>query len=112
MDLQITKSTNGNVTIIALVGKLDAQTAPAANDELKTLIFAGKSKIILDMKDLTYISSAGLGILNSNQAEARKKGGAIRLAGVKPSVKDVFDLLKFTLLFQMFPGVAEAQKDF
>lgn len=110
--MEITKSAQGDVTIVSLSGKLDAQSSPAANDQIKALLSAGKSKILLDLKALTYISSAGLGILNANQAEARKAGGSIRLAGVQPAVKDVFDLLKFTLLFKMYPGVPEALKDF
>lgn len=112
MDLQISSQSSGGVTILKLSGKLDAQSAPAANDQLKGLIASGKSKIILDLDGLSYISSAGLGILNANQADARKAGGMIRLACVKPQVKDVFDLLKFTLLFPMFASVQEALQGF
>jgi anti-sigma B factor antagonist len=112
VDLQITSQAAGSVTVLKMVGKLDAQSAPAANDQLKALIGSGKTKVVLDLDGLTYISSAGLGILNANQAEARKAGGMIRLACVKPQVKDVFDLLKFTLLFPMFGTVQDALKDF
>jgi anti-sigma B factor antagonist len=112
VDLQITSQAAGSVTVLKMAGKLDAQSAPAANDQLKALIGSGKTKVVLDLDGLTYISSAGLGILNANQAEARKAGGMIRLACVKPQVKDVFDLLKFTLLFPMFATVQDALKDF
>lgn len=112
MDLQITSQAAGSVTVLKMAGKLDAQSAPAANDQLKALVGSGKTKVVLDLDGLTYISSAGLGILNANQAEARKAGGMIRLACVKPQVKDVFDLLKFTLLFPMFGTVQDALKDF
>jgi anti-sigma B factor antagonist len=112
VDLQITSQAAGSVTVLKMAGKLDAQSAPAANDQLKALIGSGKTKVVLDLDGLTYISSAGLGILNANQAEARKAGGMIRLACVKPQVKDVFDLLKFTLLFPMFGTVQDALKDF
>jgi len=112
LDLQISSQSSGTVMILKISGKLDAQSAPAANDQLKGLIGSGKAKIILDLEGLTYISSAGLGIFNANQADARKVGGMIRLACLKPQVKDVFDLLKFTLLFPMFASVPEALKDF
>jgi anti-sigma B factor antagonist len=112
VDLQTSSQTIGAVTIIKLKGKLDAQSAPAVNDQLKALISAGKARIVLDLEGLSYISSAGLGILNANQAEARKGGGMIRIAAITPQVKDVFDLLKFTLLFPMFASTQEALKDF
>lgn len=112
MDFKISQSAAGNVVVLKLSGKLDAQSAPTANEQLRGQIGTGHSKIVLDLTELTYISSAGLGILNANQADAKKAGGGIRLAGVKPQVKDVFDLMKFTLLFPMFPGVQEALAGF
>jgi len=112
LELTISTSKAGDITVLKFSGKLDAQTAPSANDHLKQNIGAGHAKLVLDLSDLSYISSAGLGILNANQAEAKKGGGGIRLAGVRPQVKDVFDLMKFTLLFPMFGNVQDALQGF
>ncbi|MCE9599399.1 MAG: STAS domain-containing protein [Spirochaetia bacterium] len=112
MDFKIAQSSSGSIIVLKMIGKLDAQSAPTANEQLRGQIGTGHSKIVLDFSELTYISSAGLGILNANQADAKKAGGGIRLAAVTPQVKDVFDLMKFTLLFPMFPGVQDAVAGF
>lgn len=86
---------------IAIKGYLDAQTAPTLEDELHSIVLQGKTKILVNFKDLIYISSAGLGVFMSYIEQIRKAGGDIKLAEMPENVFSVFDLLGFPLLFDI-----------
>ena len=91
----------GDISIINLRGYLDAHTAPELESAIENIIKQGKSKILVNFRDLDYISSAGLGVFMAFIEEVREKGGDIKLADMKPKVFSVFDLLGFPLLFDV-----------
>lgn len=110
--LKLKSSVQGDFAVVEAAGKIDAQTSAQLNDAIKANIGAGKAKVILDMKQVSYISSAGIGVLVANLKEAKGAGGGIRLVGVQKTVRDVFDLLRFTMLFPMVDSLPDAMKDF
>lgn len=97
LDLNLTK--RGTECELKLVGKLDALTAPGAQDAMLQL--AGQfEKIILDFTDLTYVSSAGLRALKALRQETRKKDVTLLLKGVGKQVMEVFEVTGFAGLFK------------
>jgi anti-sigma B factor antagonist len=84
-----------------LDGYLDAHTAPELESEIGNLLKAGNNKILVNFRDLDYISSAGLGVFMAFIEEIRDNGGDIKLADMKPKVFSVFDLLGFPILFDI-----------
>ena len=100
-DITIQKAEKGAISVLVVSGKLDAKTAPALNTEIKGLLAAGKNKIVVDMKGVSYIASAGVGTLKAGLIEAKKGGGDLRLAALTSEVKDVFDVLGFSKLFKI-----------
>lgn len=84
-----------------LKGYLDAHTAPKLESTFENTINSGNFKILVNFRDLEYISSAGLGVFMSFIEEIREKGGDIKLSDMKPKVFSVFDLLGFPLLFDI-----------
>jgi len=99
--LNINRIEIGDIHKIAIKGYLDAQTAPTLEDELHSIVHQGKTKILVNFKDLIYISSAGLGVFMSYIEQIRKAGGDIKLAEMPENVFSVFDLLGFPLLFDI-----------
>ncbi len=90
-----------DVSCLYLTGYLDAHTAPQLESAIEQVIKQGIYKILVNFRDLDYISSAGLGVFMAFIEEVREKGGDIKLADMKPKVFSVFDLLGFPLLFDV-----------
>lgn len=101
-----------NVSTLYLSGFLDAHTAPIFESNLQNLIKEKRFKIIVNHKDLDYISSAGLGVFMGFIEEIRDNGGDIKLTNMSPKVFKVFDLLGFPALFEIFDDENEAKGKF
>ena len=94
--MTINKAFQGNVLTIALEGRLDTLTAPDLDTELKASMEDAES-LVLDMKALDYISSAGLRVLLSAQKVMSRKGG-MKLINVNETVMEVFEGTGFSEL--------------
>ncbi len=103
---------HGEITIIKLKGYLDAHTAPVLENKFNELISNNKYKIVVDFKDLAYISSAGLGVFMAYIEKVRENQGDIKLASMNDKVFNIFDLLGFPLLYEIFKTEEEAIKKF
>ena len=84
---------NSDATIIEIAGRLDTTTAPALDKTISENIDAAEN-LILDVKGLEYISSAGLRVLLSAQKRMQKVG-SMRLINVCEEVMDVFEMTGF-----------------
>ncbi|HXF99860.1 MAG TPA: STAS domain-containing protein [Bacteroidota bacterium] len=101
-----------NVSVIELKGYLDAHTAPRLEETFQELLKANRTKIVVNCKDLSYISSAGLGVFMAFIEDVRSRAGDIKLSNMSKKVYNVFDLLGFPLLYEIFDNEAEAIKKF
>ena len=91
--LNINKNLNGDVLTVSLEGRLDTTTAPQLEDSLKESM-DGISELILDFKDLEYISSAGLRVLLSAQKNMAKQG-SMKLINVSDVIMEIFEVTGF-----------------
>ena len=92
--MEIVKVSNGTALTLKLVGRLDTATAPELESELKNCL-DGVQTLTMDLKELEYISSAGLRILLSAQ-KAMNKQGAMVVRNVSPIVMEIFDITGFS----------------
>ena len=90
----ISKETNGSNLTIAISGRLDTTTAPELESELKGSL-DGITTLIMDCKELEYISSAGLRVFLSAQKTMNKQGGMI-VRNASDEVKEVFEVTGFS----------------
>ncbi len=102
----------GDISVINLVGYLDAHTAPTLENNFTELIDESKFKIVVNFKDLAYISSAGLGVFMAYIEKIRNNGGDIKLTSMNDKVFNIFDLLGFPLLYEIFNTEEEALQKF
>lgn len=100
------------VDCLYLKGYLDAHTAPVLESAITNIIGKGQYKILVNFRDLDYISSAGLGVFMAFIEDVRDSGGDIKLADMKPKVFSVFDLLGFPVLFDIEKEDVSALKKF
>ncbi len=100
------------VSVVHLKGFLDAHTASTLENTFSDIIGKNNFKIVANFKDLTYISSAGLGVFMAFIEKVRENGGDIKLASMSDKVFNIFDLLGFPLLYEIFKTEDEAVKKF
>jgi anti-sigma B factor antagonist len=97
-----------SVAIIRPVGYVDAVTAGALADALNGQLRAGNARLVVDLGQLDYMSSAGLRVLLASLKEARRQAGDLRLANAKAEVSQVLEMSGFSKILQVYGTVAEA----
>jgi len=98
----ISRIDHDKYSVLHLSGFLDAHTVPKFETAIQSLLQDDKYKITVNLANLDYISSAGLGVFMGFIEEIREKGGDIKLSNLSQKVYKVFDLLGFPALFEIF----------
>ena len=91
--LNVKKTIEGSKLLLALEGRLDTVTAPQLEQEIKGSL-DGISDLAIDMKDLSYISSAGLRVLLSAQ-KVMNKQGSMTIRNANETVIEIFEVTGF-----------------
>ncbi len=111
-DFTIDAREHNEIRVLDLKGYLDAHTAPQLESSFQRELESGRYKLVVNFRDLDYISSAGLGVFMQFIEEVRKHNGDIKLANMSKRVYNVFDLLGFPVLFEIFEDEKEALLSF
>ena len=98
------------LTVLGASGRLDASTVNILERALIRGFALGSHIAIVDMGEVTYISSSGLRVLLSSRRQAREKGGDLVLCSLSTNVRDVMDMVGFTVLFTICDTVESAIK--
>ena len=91
--MTITKNLEGKKLTVALEGRLDTGTAPQLESELKTSV-GGVEELVLDLKDLAYMSSAGLRVLLAAQKVINRQG-SMKVVNVNETIAEIFEITGF-----------------
>jgi anti-sigma B factor antagonist len=112
--VEITTKRLERVDLVKVSGRVDHQTAPDLEKTLRAIIDEGRHRIVVDLSDAAYISSAGLKALQATAKLARGglAGGDVRLVGLKPNIKEIFDTIGFTQLFKIYDDQVDAVGSF
>jgi len=110
-DFSIKSERNGNVTIVTISGRVDSVTAAALDSELAKIVREDK-KIILNLKNMAYLSSAGVRAIIKALQSAQKSGGGVKLASVPEQVMEVLQTVGMMQMLQAYPSVDEAVASF
>jgi len=100
--MEIVEKKLGKVDVLSLSGRLDAYSAAEIEKKLDSLIEGGQPNLVINLEKLEYISSSGLRVFLAALKKVKKQQGDIKLAGMKPFIKEVFDIAGFTQLFNIF----------
>ena len=106
--LSIQEREISGVAILDITGRIDAATSALIEGELGKKIDAGVTTLILNMKDLSYISSSGLRVILAALKRVKTGGGIIALAELQPGPGEVFKMTGFDRLFPISSSVEQA----
>ena len=110
--MNITEREEKGASVFTLEGRIDSQGAISLDEALQAAVSAGKHKMVLDMAEVNYISSAGLRTLADIITKNTEKGGDLKLVALHRKVLRVFRIIGFDKLFPLYDTVKEAIADF
>lgn len=110
--MDISSRVRGEVVILDISGEIDLYNAPEIKDIVNKLIEQKKYSIVINLKEVTYIDSSGIGALISSLSNLKKYHGGLKIINVFASVKKVFELTKLTSFFEIYDSEDEAVKAF
>jgi anti-sigma B factor antagonist len=103
----------GDVTVIDAVGRITlGEGASTFRDTLKDLAAKGNQKLLLNLSEVTYIDSSGIGELVSGFTTVTNHGGQLKLIGLTKRVKDLLQITKLYTVFEVFDDEAQAVRSF
>ena len=111
MNLHIEEKSN--ITVISVKEeRLDAHNSNDLKKEIHGLFEQGKKNIVVDMTDIRFIDSSGLGAMVSGFKNAISHQGTLKLAGLQSQVKSMFELTRLHRVFEIFDTTSEALENF
>jgi anti-sigma B factor antagonist len=111
--LQITERRMGDVTILDLAGRVVLGEGDVPfRQAIEALVKEKRLKIILNLKDVTYIDSAGVGVMVGRLVSLRRQGGDIKLLTLVQRNLRVMTITKLVTVFEIFESEDEAVKSF
>jgi anti-sigma B factor antagonist len=109
MDLNILNTQVGDISVVALKGRVVlGEESSVLREQVKRLVADGKRKIVLNMANVTYIDSAGLGTLVAAQVNAKKQGAALLLSDLGNKFHEVLQVTRLLTVFNVYATQAEA----
>jgi len=103
----------GDVTVMDVSGRITlGEGSSALRDSLRELIAQGDKKILLNLSDVSYIDSSGIGELVSGFTSVANAGGTLKLLGLTKRVKDLLQITKLYTVFDVHEEEAHAIRSF
>jgi len=103
------EAVDNDIWLVGVNGRLDQTLNPDLEQELTTLLDDGKNRLIVDMSHTSYINSGGLRTLVTGWRKARQQDGTLVLCGLNDRLQEIFGMVGFDQLFQIFPDRKAAQ---
>ncbi|MFW5500197.1 MULTISPECIES: STAS domain-containing protein [unclassified Maridesulfovibrio] len=106
--MEISSKKVGNVLIIAINGRLDALTSSKLESKMCEFISSGENKIVIDLGELEYISSAGLRAILFCAKKLKATEGDIAFANITGMISEVFEISGFGTMFNIYSSALTA----
>jgi anti-sigma B factor antagonist len=106
------KEVNG-VTVLQLAGRVTlGEESAHLRAKLKDILSQGKTRLVLDLAEVTYIDSAGLGTLVAGFTSAQNQGANLKLANLTKRFREQLNITKLVTIFDVYENVQDAVKSF
>ncbi len=113
MSVKLTSRQVGDVTVIDAAGRVTlGEGASAFRDAIRNFAAKGDKKLLLNLGDVSYIDSSGIGEMVSGFTTVTNGGGQLKLVGLSKRVKDLLQITKLYTVFEVFDDEAEAVRSF
>lgn|SRR5512147_1746927 len=111
--MQIHQRSVGDVTVVDLNGKMTlGEGDELLRDKVNSLIQQGQKKIILNLAEVPYIDSAGLGEVVRTYTTVSRQGGSLKLLNLTKRIQDLLAITKLLTVFETFDNEQDAVKSF
>jgi anti-anti-sigma factor len=105
--MEIKVVTQEGITVVHLIGKLDGNAAPLAQERIMPYLISG-CRLVIALSQCDYVSSAGLRLLLMIAKQLTTQAGKWGIACASDEVKDVMDMTGFNTFFKHYPTVTDA----
>ncbi|MGO9641122.1 MAG: STAS domain-containing protein [Candidatus Acidiferrales bacterium] len=113
MALKITDREVDGVSVVALEGRIVlGEESNALREKVKGLLAGGKKNIVLNMSNVTYIDSAGLGTLVASHHSARTQGASLKLSNLGQKFQEILQVTKLLTVFEVYDSEAAAVRSY
>ena len=113
MSVKLTTRQVGNVSVVDVEGRITlGEGSSALRETLRDLVAKSQNKILLNLGDVSYIDSSGIGELVSGYTTVSNGGGQLKLLNLNKRVKDLLQITKLYTVFEVFDDEATAIRSF
>ncbi len=113
MSVKLTTRQVGDVTVVDAVGRITlGEGASTFRDKIRELASAGHKRLLLNLGEVSYIDSSGIGEMVSGFTTITNQGGVVKLLSLTKRVKDLLQITKLYTVFEVFEDEAEAVRSF
>jgi len=113
VSVKLTTRQVGDVTVMDAVGRITlGEGASTFRDEIRKLAQKGNQKLLLNLGEVSYIDSSGIGELVSGYTTVTNHSGQMKLLGLTKRVKDLLQITKLYTVFEVFDDEAQAVRSF
>jgi len=109
--MEIDHKVENGVINIAIKGRLDAATSPAAEDSIKNIMKGDENRLLFDFSSLEYLSSGGLRVILGASKEIRRRDGKVALCCLNQYVNEIFEVSGFSAMIPIKASVEEGLKE-
>jgi anti-sigma B factor antagonist len=108
MELQLATRHEGDVSVVSAQGEVDVFTAPGLDTELDALIAAGSARLVVDLSEVAFLDSTGLGVLVKALKHAREAGGWLHLVVTSDRIRKIFEITGLDASIPIFDTAQDA----
>ena len=113
MSVKLTTRQVGDVTVVDAVGRITlGEGASTFRDTIRDLAASGHKKLLLNLADVSYIDSSGIGELVSGFTTVANQGGTVKLLNLTKRVQDLLQITKLYTVFEVHDDEAKAVRSF
>jgi anti-sigma B factor antagonist len=111
-EMEIRSHEKHGVLVLSLKGRLDFTTSNTLKEEILKHITEGRNRILLNLNQIDFVNSSGLGTLVSILKEIRLAKGRMALTNLATYVQEIFEITQLSHIFEIFTSEAEAMETF
>jgi anti-sigma B factor antagonist len=108
VDLSVSRKSVGGYPVVAVRGEVDVYSAPALKESLTELLHSGVHTVVVDLSDVAFLDSTGLGALVEARASATEAGGSLALVCNQGRILKLFTITGLDGVFAIHPTVEDA----
>lgn len=94
--------------VVRIIGDANVRDVDGMERQLLPIVALSSARVVLDLSEMTFISSLGISVLLNLQRGVRGKGGTVRFAAPQPLIRDLFTKCRLDAAMKLYPGVKEA----